>query len=331
MMRFGAYYLLWFFSISFFISNQATAPRESRDVMIAVDEIPESAEDDYFMPAEAQTGTIPFVRAGNLILLQASVDGVSGNFIFDTGAPGLVLNLTYFRNYKSSQRADSEGGGITGHTHGASPTMVEALNLGGFTYKRVHAHRVNLGHIENTRGVKIMGLLGAGLFKRYEVLIDYENEQIHLNRVALQNKNHYRSVYYSESKYYHILSFRLVGRKMVTPLLIGGQKLNFVLDTGAETNILDSRLKKIVFNEVVMERKIDLIGSGSKIVEAWYGRVKSGSIGTMQLENMEVLVTSLQHMSAAFGVDIDGMLGIGFLSKQKVVINFLQNELYVWK
>lgn len=331
MVRFGAYYLLWFFSISFLISNQATAPRESREVLISADEIPEAADDDYFMPAEAQTGIIPFIRAGNLILLQATVDGVSGNFIFDTGAPGLVLNVTYFRNYKSSQRADSEGGGITGHTHGASPTMVEALNLGGFTYKRVHAHRVNLGHIENTRGVKIMGLLGAGLFKRYEVLIDYENEEIHLNRIALKGKSSYKSVYYHQRKDYYILSFRLLGKKMVTPLFIGGQKLNFVLDTGAETNILDSRLKKVVFNEVVMERKIDLIGSGSKKVEAWYGRVKVGSIGTMHLKNMEVLVTSLQQMSAAFGVDIDGMLGSDFLSKQKVVINFLQNELYVWK
>ncbi|NQX92801.1 MAG: hypothetical protein HRT74_11885 [Flavobacteriales bacterium] len=45
-----------------------------------------------------ETVDLPLIRAGKLLLIEAEVDGVKGNFIFDTGAPYLVLNETYFRN-----------------------------------------------------------------------------------------------------------------------------------------------------------------------------------------------------------------------------------------
>ncbi len=54
--------------------------------------------------------TIPFTRAGNLILIQATVDTVQGNFILDTGAPNLVLNLTYFRKYPNRETDAQEEG-----------------------------------------------------------------------------------------------------------------------------------------------------------------------------------------------------------------------------
>src|SRR5574343_801004 len=46
---------------------------------------------------EFDTLKLPLKRAGNLLLVEADVDGQRGNFILDTGAPGLVLNTTYFR------------------------------------------------------------------------------------------------------------------------------------------------------------------------------------------------------------------------------------------
>src|SRR5688572_17931465 len=48
--------------------------------------------------SDSSTSVIPFNRAGNLIVVQARVDTTVGNFILDTGAPSLVLNITYFRD-----------------------------------------------------------------------------------------------------------------------------------------------------------------------------------------------------------------------------------------
>src|SRR6056297_198076 len=65
---------------------------------------------------EEETGAnnivIPLKRAGNLILIDGKVDGQSGTLILDTGAPGLVLNSTYFRESKPA--AKGQGQGITG-------------------------------------------------------------------------------------------------------------------------------------------------------------------------------------------------------------------------
>src|SRR5690242_9151111 len=59
---------------------------------------------------------IPFNRIGNLIVVKAKVDTVEGNFILDTGAPGLVLNLTYFRDYPITALHDGEQTSIAGST-----------------------------------------------------------------------------------------------------------------------------------------------------------------------------------------------------------------------
>src|SRR5437016_1305725 len=69
----------------------------------------------------------PFTRMGNLILIRAKADTATGFFVLDTGAPGLVLNITYFRHYPAS--APTDGGGITGSTT-ASRTLVDSFRLG---------------------------------------------------------------------------------------------------------------------------------------------------------------------------------------------------------
>src|ERR1043165_8521915 len=69
-----------------------------------------------FTKDDSSSVEIPFIRAGNLILIQAKADTLDGNFILDTGAPKLVLNTTYFREYPSisDHSSNEESGGITG-------------------------------------------------------------------------------------------------------------------------------------------------------------------------------------------------------------------------
>ena len=55
---------------------------------------------------------IPLKRAGRLLLIEARVGNQTGNLVFDTGANGMVLNSTYFRDYVRS--GGSNPGGVTG-------------------------------------------------------------------------------------------------------------------------------------------------------------------------------------------------------------------------
>ena len=54
---------------------------------------------DPIPQGESAKISIPIKRAGNLILMEVQIDSIVGNLILDTGAPHLVLNKTYFRNY----------------------------------------------------------------------------------------------------------------------------------------------------------------------------------------------------------------------------------------
>ena len=81
---------------------------------------------DPVIKMDSPSCVIPFTRAGNLILIKAKVDSIDGNFILDTGAPNLVLNMTYFRHYPS-RFTEGEEGGITGSVNGQNGTVVRTL------------------------------------------------------------------------------------------------------------------------------------------------------------------------------------------------------------
>ena len=78
---------------------------------------------DPIITSDSASFTIPFTRAGNLILVRTSADTATGYFVLDTGAPGLVLNITYFRGYAGS--ASPDGGGVTGDVIAPATTTID--------------------------------------------------------------------------------------------------------------------------------------------------------------------------------------------------------------
>ncbi|MFN4313415.1 MAG: aspartyl protease family protein [Chitinophagaceae bacterium] len=287
---------------------------------------------DPVVSSDSADIVLPFSRAGNLILLKASIDSVEGSFVLDTGAPHLVLNLTYFRDLPDA-RPDpgEETGGITGAVAAARPTDIRQLRLGPIRYNSIRADRANLGHIENSRAVKILGLLGVQLFKRFELIIDYENSLIYLHLISRKESSTYQSEQLKNPDSYRIFPMQLFENKMLTTAHIAGKKLSFVIDTGAESNVLDSRLPDRIFEQVTITRRIVLTGSGNTKVEALYGHLRNMKLGELEIARLPVLVTNLEKLCFSYDRCIDGMLGYEFLSMQKIGFNFVKNKMYIWK
>ncbi|WP_276502090.1 aspartyl protease family protein [Terrimonas pollutisoli] len=279
--------------------------------------------------SDTPTTIIPFSRAGNLIIIKAKVDSTEGNFILDTGAPKLVLNLTYFRGYPS-HREEIESGGITGTTS-ANPTMVNNLVLGPIKYYKAEADRINLGHIENSKGIKILGLLGFQLFKRFEMIIDYEKNLIHLHLIGKKEASTYKSEMLNDESLYNTFPIIIFEDKLLTHGEIAGKKLTFIIDTGAESNVLDSRLPEKIFAHVNITRRVMLAGSGTQKTEALYGDMKNIKLGKLEIGTLPVLVTNLEKMCFSYNQCLDGMLGFDFLSLHKIGFNFVKRKMYIWK
>ena len=92
--------------ILFFLLGQATLYSKEKTPFIIVDnEIVfisnESVKIEYVKSSNRKDSIlIPLKRAGNLFLIEARIDTMVGNFIVYLGAPYLVLNATYFRDYE---------------------------------------------------------------------------------------------------------------------------------------------------------------------------------------------------------------------------------------
>jgi len=282
--------------------------------------------------SDSASCTIPFSRAGNLIIIKARVDTLEGNFIMDTGAPHLILNMTYFRDYPSAGEQEDSQGGITGNVASTSPTDVPQLSLGPIKYNRLHAHRINLGHIENSKGIKILGLLGLSLFSQFEMIIDYEQSVIHLHLISKKERSMpFHHPMLADTGKYTISPIDIVEDKLLVLGMLAGKKLNFVIDTGAESNVMDSRLPNKLLENVSITRRVMLSGTGNRKIEALYGYMKNIQIGKQGLTTLPVIVTNLEKMCYAYNRCIDGMLGFDFLSLQKIGFNFVSRKMYIWK
>jgi predicted aspartyl protease len=267
--------------------------------------------------------TIPLKRAGRLLLLEGTVDNVTGNFILDTGASGLVLNKTYFRNAIVVE--DEEGGGVTGSTAVVARIHVKRMIISELSYTNLSADVTPLGHLENRRGVKILGLFGMSLLKNLEMVIDVRNNEL---QVFSLDKNGNRLGSPAPVVKYDIIQKIEVYRNVLfVKAIIGGKVLDFCLDTGAESNVLSIDANKNVLGTVTITRRSGLNGVGENRGDVLYGTLNEFSMGNRQLIPMETIVCSLVAMSQKYGFPIDGMLGYDFFAKGKIYINLVKKEM----
>lgn len=267
--------------------------------------------------------TIPLKRAGRLLLLEGTVDNVSGNFILDTGASGLVLNKTYFRS--SMTFHNEEGGGVTGTTSAVARLIVKRLVVSELIYTKVYADVIPLGHLENRRGVKILGLFGMSLLKNNELVIDVNRNELQIFRL---DKNGTRLGPAAPQVKFDVVQKIVEFHNVIfVKAVIGGKILDFCLDTGAESNVLSIDANKKVLGTVTITRRSGLSGAGEGRGEVLYGTLNEFSMGNRQLVPMETIVCSLVSMAQKYEYPIDGMLGFDFFAKGKIYINLVKKEM----
>jgi predicted aspartyl protease len=271
---------------------------------------------------DTATLVIPLKRIGKLYLIEANIDGVTGNLVFDTGASGLVLNETYFRHYVSFGEHNSSG--ITGSVVNNERITANSMTVGPLKYRKAGANMANLGHIENRRGVKVLGLFGFELMSQYEIQIDYAHNQLRLYPTDKKGELLNPSVHFKADYTQKIEENRNI---MFIKGSIDGRLLRFCFDTGAETNVLSTDLPKSVLQTVSITRTSKLRGAGSSYTEVIYGRMNEFVFGDSTFTGMQTVITYLDHLNESYGTTINGMLGFDFISKGTFCINFVKKQM----
>ena len=272
---------------------------------------------------------IPINHVENLLLIEVTINGIVGNFILDTGAPCLVLNKTYFREgfAQSAQLAT----GITGEGSEVLRTRVEKLQIQDLYYENLEAEITSLSQIENSKGVKILGLLGTNLFTEFELEIDVRGDFVTIYKL---DKDGERIEKQTETKTADIkIPFKLNNNIIFVKGKIKDKELNFCFDTGAEVNVLSTSVNRKLLSEFVIKRRAILMGVGGQKAEVLSGYVKQITIGEIPLENMQTYLSSISELQNVYETFFDGMFGYPLLFNGVVNINFKKNEflMYLYK
>ncbi|HAS36526.1 MAG TPA: hypothetical protein DCS15_08565 [Flavobacteriales bacterium] len=274
----------------------------------------------FSMGSNPNFQSIPFQRSGNLILIQAKIDGRSGNFILDTGAPYLVLNSTYFSNKDLATETASSLAGEFGISH----SIAHKLSIGETVWTDLEAYLAPLGAVENAKGVRIHGLLGRALFVGYELIIDYRKNQIDLIRLnnrggRIENRDQSNEVF--------SCALKESPDALMCKVKIGNSKLRAVVDTGAEISVLDKDVPADVAKELNIDRRFYLNGVGGNRVEVVSGRLSSLELNGLEIRNTQFVMSSLEAMNKVYSKRIDAILGFPIFSAYLLSINFVTSEM----
>jgi predicted aspartyl protease len=306
--------------ISFKSANRVD--RMSINTGFSVDVNSEFSLSNVALLTENDSIIIPLKRSGKLFIMDAIIDDQSGNLVFDSGATGIVLNRTYFRNYVVMENQASKG--ITGSVDKNERITANYVKISELSYQHVTAQLAELGHIENRRGVKILGLFGFGLIKNYEIIFDPLNLELRLYRIDIKGNRTSRNT--KEFKPDYIQKINIVNNVVFLKGTIGGKNLRFCFDTGAEANVISSDEPKAVLSTITINSTSKLQGAGTSTSDVLYGTMNDFIFGTTQLASMATIVTNLDHLKEAYGVSFDGIVGYDFISNGSFCINFVKNQ-----
>lgn len=276
------------------------------------------------------TTRIPFELIDRLIIIKGEINDKKGNFIIDTGSEALILNKKYFDVYQFNYSKKGETSGVLSTVENPLEKTIKNLSFNNLELKNKTSDVIDLNHIEQSKKMKLLGIIGYSILKDYEVFIDMYLNQITLTKIDNKGERLHKKPYLEQI--IDTVNFTLKKHVIVLEAFVNKEKLIFGLDTGAEFNQINSKVHKKLLENFYPKKRVQLMGASSKKIEVLYGvlhRVKLND------ENyfgpMKTIITNLTNMNKAFGTKLDGILGYDFFAQKRVIVNYKKEKLYFVK
>ncbi|MDG5491250.1 hypothetical protein [Psychroserpens sp. SPM9] len=273
------------------------------------------------------TTRIPFKLIDNLIVIEAELLDKKGNFIIDTGSETLILNKAHFEIHQPYYQKSKQKFGINDRIDNPLEKRLREFMISNLTITNQQSDVIDLSHIEKSKKIHLLGIIGFDILKDYEVFIDMYLNQITLSRVDSKGEKLDSRVYLETI--IDTIAFKLKKHTIVVETYINKQKLKFGLDTGAEYNQLNKRISKDVLKYFYPSKRLMLVGASGKKIEVLAGKLYRVKLSDkIYFAPMETMLTNLNQMNEAFGTLLDGVLGYEFFRQQRTIINYKKEKLY---
>jgi hypothetical protein len=268
---------------------------------------------------------LPIKVVDKLVLVEAFVDGQSGNYLFDTGISSLALNDRYFGGEDNLPRYD-KATDVNGNREHVEGYLIGAFDWGAVRRDSFYAPLVDLRALEEIFDCSIMGLLGWEVFRNLEVEVDYDARKMIIRQLDIDGETVAPGPFIAPD---HRLSFHLEGHLPVLSARIGMHSLELGWDTGASINTIDKKLRKhlppnarrlmrIPYGGIFSDRRAPFIAVDAIHVA-----------GQFAVTGWRMAATRMKHFHKR-DILIDGLIGADLFRLGKVAINYQQREISVW-
>jgi len=267
---------------------------------------------------------IPFKMIGNLIAVDVTLNGELRTFIFDSGAPRVILNSKYLTASEASRSSMSSAKGVSSYISGLDIEVVDQLDFVGIQLNDQKVMTLDLSHLEEELEMNFHGLIGYELIKEYDIIFDYEN------LLMLLINPQFFEIYRAENLTGYTLKkipLKLKGHLPVLEAQINNKPYYFGIDSGAESNLMSDGLFNILEKYTSEIRLEELNGADGIIKEGIKGKLESIKIGDKEFTDMQTMFSDISHLNEGHELMLDGLMGYELLSKQKTLISFVREEM----
>lgn len=249
---------------------------------------------------------IGFNIVEGMIIINANIDGVDGDFIFDTGSSALFVHEDS-QNAKELELSTVEG------TMWASQTKIERFELAEIVLHNIPAIGIDLNSIGQQVGHSIAGIIGWSLFGTNAITIDYKHQKL-----IIGDRTNKKDLI--DTRQYHILKMKMLTVKDDLPIVevnVRDQALTFAFDTGAPLNIIDSKKTP---NPTITFGAMNSVFEDVLFLN-----------GKIRIENSLFRVENLSFLNEdELDNKLDGILSVNSLNAEKIILDRANQRIFIF-
>lgn len=273
----------------------------------------------------ASSFIVPIQVRSGLIIIDGNVNGESGNLVLDTGAKGLVLNSKYFRG---QIRTDRTAFGLGGGVSALSYLRQAEVGMDEFIFEKLDADVIDMGAIEDSKKLRIIGLIGFEVLENFEVMINYKDGYLTFSEVDTHGQM-IDPMPHTQLKV-DSMTFKMGNFIPVLTVTINGVEKHMGLDSGAEVNLLHINNNDDIMGEFNLLRTVKITGADGRKKEALGGKLYRVKVfDKYTCAAMSTMLSNLENFHVIYRTEIDGILGFEFLAPWISSINYRKKMFYL--
>ncbi|MCG8329023.1 MAG: aspartyl protease family protein [Chitinophagales bacterium] len=284
---------------------------------VAFLEMPHRLPDTHLSPSNTGYKEVPFILRKGKMLVEARLENEQGYLILDTGAPMMVVNQPVVKTEEAKAFSVSRDLYV-------ESVLVNQLEWGGMEEYGLEALAIDLSHLEHSLEHNILGMLGYEMIKDLNIIIDFPEKKLLIGASETSD-----ILWQSPPKYN--FPFEMERHIPVIEVSINDQKIRLGVDTGTESNLIDSRLTEGPLKDRFEATDVEhLQGLDQQLDLVPVGFIDTLFIEGHKIINQRFLATNLEPLRSSTDLQIDGLLGYAFFKNYKCSIDFQNKRIYFW-